>query len=218
MVRLQRNKYLIPSGKVIYGLITNAYNFYHPSYFLQPVVKIEESQRPLEDHPHTPLALCHTDLDTAHSCRINPTEHKPGAGRPQRHPGRHQHSLCCHRHWGCPWGGSDSASSCFPLGPRTVLAAFNVPQNQLGSDLVICSQILSYFFPTGVPYSRDTGNRNNLSSSLPNTRYADFHPHGHALFNFISFPSCSLAPDVYLPENEIKIIFPPFDRKKKWPS
>lgn len=135
MVRLQRNKYLIPSGKVIYGLITNAYNFYHPSYFLQPVVKIKESQRPLEDHPHTPLALCHTDLDTAHSCRINPTEHKPGAGRPQWHPGRHQHSLCCHRHWGCPWGGSDSASSCFPLGPRTVLAAFDVPQNQLGSDL-----------------------------------------------------------------------------------
>lgn len=73
----------------------------------------------------------------------------------------------------------------------------------------------SYFFPTGVPYSRDTGNRNNLSSSLPNTRYADFYPRGYALFNFISFPSCSLVPDVYLSENEIKIIFPPFDRKKK---
>lgn len=66
MVRLQRNKYLIPSGKVIYGLITNAYNFYHPSYFLQPVVKIKESQRPLEDHPthHLPYVTLTWTLPT----------------------------------------------------------------------------------------------------------------------------------------------------------
>lgn len=89
MVILQGNKYLTPRGKVMYRLITNAYNFHHSNYFLYPVLNTAGSGD--SRRPSLPLhALYHINLDTTCWYRINSSRHNPTAGWSQRCPGGHQ--------------------------------------------------------------------------------------------------------------------------------